>query len=321
MPDAIAQAAPAAAPVPANPEAQAPSSAIEAPKPAAASQAAPPVAPETAKGPSQEEKVARAYAAMSKREIALVNERKRLAAEKAEVVSIRKEAADLKAAKEAAKRNPMAYLEAAGLSYDDLTNFITSGNQLTPELKTKAEIDEARAEARKAAEGLEAYKKFQAEEQTKAAAARKQAAEQEFERRHRRFIGSTIAFVAANAVQYELTNLHGAQAEVPKLIEAVYARSKKLLTREQAAEQIENYFVEQTEKALNSKKWQSLQAAKAAPPAKKNGASPPPAEAPQRQTLSNDLTAPASRTASPKKETQEERMARVKDAFNKAKAR
>lgn len=316
--------APAVTPAPANPEAPAPSQAIETPAPAAAAPVAPVIAPESpqaAKGPSQEERLARAFSAMAKRERAVVEERRALAADKSEVAKIREDAAAFRAAREAAKKNPMAYLEAAGLSYDDITTFITNGNQLSPEMKTKAEIEEARAEARKAAEGLEEYKKNQEAERAQAVQARKQAAEQDLGRRHQRFVESTIAFVKANAVQYELTNLHGAQAEVPKLIEAVHARSKKLLTKEQAAEQIENYFIEQTEKALNSKKWQALQAAKAAPPAKKNGASPPPADAPQRQTLSNDLTAPASKTPSLKKETRDETMARVKDAFNKAKAR
>jgi hypothetical protein len=257
---------------------------------------------------------------MSKREQAMVAEKRQIAAEKAELAQHREEVKAHKAALAAAKRNPIEALTAMGLSYDDITNYITNNNQLTPELKTRAEIDEARAEARKAAEGLENFKKEQETKATEAKAAQEKALRETFENNHRAFYDRTVAFVRANAVQYELTNLHGAQIEVPKLIEAVHARSGKLLTKEEAAEQIENYFVEQTEKALNSEKWKKLQAAKATPAVKSGAPSTP--TAPQRQTLSNDLTAPSTgKTPAPKKESAEDRMARAKAAFNAAKDR
>jgi len=298
---------------------------VEAPKTEPVKTEAPPVAAPPPAAPAKDdaaERIAKAFGAMSKKEKQLVEESRKLSAERAELAKDREAVAAHKAALAAAKAKPLEALAALGLSYDELTNVIANNNQLTPELRTKAEIEEAKDLARKAAADLEEMKKENATAAERAKEARKQAAQQQFQAQYDRWVAGTVAFVKANAVQYELTNLNDAQGEVPKLIEAVHKKTGNLLTKEEAAERIEAYFVERVEKSVASEKWKRLQAekaAKATPPAAKKGEEKP-VEA-KRPTLNNDLTATTKVPVPKKNETREETMARVKAAFEAAKAK
>lgn len=262
------------------------------------------------------EQIARAFAALTRKERAIVEAQRKVAAEKAEAQAALERVKAFEAAREAARANPIEYLQQAGLSYDDLTQYIVQGNQITPEQKVAQEIESARKAALKAQQDLEAYKQAQIE-------AAKKAEEEAYNRKYSEFREGTIAFVKGG--EYNLTKHFGFESEVPALIEAAYEQSLKevregkrehpvLLTKEEAAAQVEGYLEELTSKATASDWWAKKNAAKApaavAPkPPETQQASP----AQPRTTLTNTLAAPVAKPArpAPKMESDDDAIARA----------
>jgi hypothetical protein len=318
---------------------KAPDAKVEAPKVEGAEVKAPdapkPEEPKAPEAPPKADKVAAAFAGLAKKEKALVEQQRKFSAERAQLAeekaqatkyiqSLKAEAAkadEFHKLRESARRNPAKVLEMAkalDVDYDDLSAFIMNDRAMTPDQEAKAAVEEARAEARRVSEELAAFKREQQEGMTRAQkAAAERAAKEEASLRDE-FYGGAVAFVKQNVADYELILQNGAEAEVPRLIEATFEKTQKVLSVKEAADQIEDYLLGELEKVTSSPKWQRLQAAKNKPVEPTPAPTPAPVTA-QKQptTITNALTAP---TKPPKSapETEEQRVARAVAAFKKA---
>ena len=86
---------------------------------------------------------------LAKREKALQKQREEIQKSKLDIDSKYEEINKFKSLKEQAKTNPLKFLEEAGLTYEELTNFILNGNKPTAEMETssiKSEMQKLRDE-------------------------------------------------------------------------------------------------------------------------------------------------------------------------------
>ena len=165
-----------------------------------------------------------------------------------------------------AKLTPIEALEAQGWSYKDAADYVMNNNQMTPEQKLK--LIEERITSTE--QRLLDEKKSVAEAQAKRAQEEAREAEDNFK-------VNIEDFVEVNAEKFELVKHYGKEA-----IETVYDTIKthfeaghkawsedpetnpkpKLLTIEQAAQLVENYYEEQAIKIASLKKLQAKLAPK-----------------------------------------------------------
>lgn len=103
---------------------------------------------------------------MAKKERTLWRERQRIESETQRLASERAEYEKWKQTKEKAKSNPLEYLSEAGLSYDQLTQFMLNGGKPTE----KDELSALRDEFKRLREEQEQDKKKQTDNQTQAQA-------------------------------------------------------------------------------------------------------------------------------------------------------
>ena len=327
-----AVAAPAAA-TPANASQADPAASQAGTKPAAVAttQVAPAQQGEAAK-PQIDPKIAAAFAEMQKREKKFTEDRRRFDGERKALAKQAEELKVLQGRISKAKENPEEALRALNMTYDQLVEWKLQQENPTPESRTKAEINEAKALAQKNAEELASFKQATADKEAAATKAAEQAAQRQVNEARGRFYQSAIAFVQQNVADYALTDLNQAHAEVPALIEKVFKKTAQFdeqgnlvkpgrsLSVKEAADMIEQHFVELAEKVTSSEKWKKLQAAKAQPPAPKEDEKPgAPA---QRSTVDNSLTAatkPAGAKAPAKRETEDEMLKRAVAKFNEVK--
>lgn len=178
-------------------------------------------------------------------------------------------------AKAEASLNPLAYLEAAGLSIEKVNEFVLEGGKPSPELAARAEI--------------ERFRKEQQAEREKAAAEKRARLEAENAKAIAAYKSSAIDTVRSAGAQYELVNAFGDLGSYEilfSMIEQNYAATGKVMATEEAAEKLEAHL---ETLGRGTRKF----AASASPPPS-TGASPqaPVGSAKQSgRTLSNDLTA------------------------------
>jgi len=238
--------------------------------------------------PERPAKVDPKFSALARKEAELHRAREAMKAEKAAIEEAHRQVVAFEEARHAAKRDPVAALQALGISYDDLTEHVLNGGKPTPSAEVAAlreELDQLRVEQETA--------RARAEE----AAAARLAAEHSAVIEEAR--SEAVAFVEANSSRYELTSINGAATLVPQVREQHFARTGKLLTVEQAADLVEKHFESLADRIAKARKVQ----AKAAPAAPAPAASPPA----ERRTLSNSLTASTS-SAPPKPRTEADRI-------------
>lgn len=236
----------------------------------------------SAANPSKDKADAARFAALAKQ----TREAYRVQQEAKQVrEQLKTELAQVQAWKEAqglAKTNPLAFLEAHGLTYEQLTQLMLAGGQDAPAAAAKAV--EQRLEAK--IQGIEAREKAAQD----AAAAR---ANEEAQQTLERHASEAVAFVTGASEKYELTNMLDMQEEVPKLIRLAWQKavkedpSAKPMTFEEAADLVEKHLEEQALKAQKAKKFQAKEAPKSAPPGEKRSVE-------SAGTLTNDLTASTS---------------------------
>jgi hypothetical protein len=282
---------------------------------------------------AHQERLLRGYQEMSKREKDMVAEKQKIASDRAELAKVRDQLAEYEKAKQLAKKNPVALLQASGISYDDVAEYVIRSGKSPKELAENAKLSEVEEIARKNAEELENYKKSVADQQKKAEQDAIKAEEAATQGKRANFYNSAIAFVQQNMAQYELTNLHEMQFEVPSLVEKVYAKTHRLLTVKEAAEQVEEYLIERTKKVMNSEKWKKLTAAEQAVVTAKAAAETSKGEAPDTQeqprtTVDNSLSATTKPSKNVKRishlsseKDEQDRMARAVAAFKAARAK
>lgn len=247
--------------------------------------------------PAKPTKVDPRFSALARKEAQLYREREALKAERAAVEQARQQVAAFEQARQQARLNPVAALEALGLSPVDVNEFILNGNKPTPSAEVQAVRDE-----------LERYRAEQAEQAERAerAAAERLAAERNavldtFRR-------TAVDFVEKNPDRYPLTTIHNGATLVPKIVEQHFARTEKLLTTAQAADLVEKHFERVADRVAKARAGQARPDTSkpvAAPsPAAPVATTPTPA---QPRTLSNALTASTSSPA-PARRTDEDRI-------------
>lgn len=154
-----------------------------------------------------------------------------LAKKQRELIKLQEEVKQYEPVREAAskaKENPVAYLQAAGLSIDDiLTLVIQEGEQQKPET---TEDKLAKLEA-KIKEKEELELKHQQEQQYKAA-----------EEKINTFKNSINNFLETNSQKYELTTLLKQNDLVYDVIYSHWEKTKQLIPIDKAAETVEQYL-------------------------------------------------------------------------------
>ncbi len=176
--------------------------------------------------------------------------------------------------KDQLRLDPLAVFAEAGLSYDDITQQILTQQPRDP--RTDAHI--ARLEAKLAAleEGAQNTQKSYQEQQV-----------QSYKAAINQISQDAKALVQSDPVAYEAISKTGTVREVVKLIEDTYNKDGILMSVEEAAQQVEDYLVEENyNMATNIQKIKNrMQQASA-----KSNASNEKTQAPQKQTQMKTLT-------------------------------
>lgn len=141
--------------------------------------------------------------------------------------------------KSQAKLNPLKTIEALGINYTDLTNFVLNNGKPTPEL----EIGAVKSE-------LEQMKQAQIQREQQARSQAKQRAEQEVKEVIDDYRQSVNTFVTSNPNDYKLINKFDAQDMIVSTTHEYFERTKragnpKILSNKEAADLVEQYLRDQ----------------------------------------------------------------------------
>jgi hypothetical protein len=195
--------------------------------------------------------------------------------------------------KSQASTNPLAALQALGLSYQELTDFVLNNEKPTPDLQVKALRDE-----------IASFKKEQLDSQQRAQEEAKKRADEEFNQAIENFKSDVNAFITSHADEYELINLHESHDLVFATIEEHFNKTKKILSTKEASDLVEKYLEEQVEKTVTgTKKFQS----KFSQALAQKEEAPAPAQSPKTLTNTMSSSAPSMLPA----KTENDRMARA----------
>lgn len=200
--------------------------------------------------------------------------------------------------KQQVSANPIKALEALGITYDQLAQFML-GQPPAPEDAVK------KVESR-----LEQLEKQRLQEAEDAKKATKLKAEAEYKEVLEDFGREVRDYVTTNKDKYELTNMYEGQDTVQATIEAYFAKTKKIMSIEEASDLVEAYFEEQVQNAQKSKKFSKKEVGQ--PARELEGKTQPKGASP---TLSNELTSSAPSLLPAK--TENDRIARAMAALNK----
>lgn len=241
----------------------------EAPKGAAALTTLP--APEAAKA---DPKVSSRFAALSRKERALVQAQQEIVAQKAEIAAQLKKIQDFETEW---KNDPTKAAESRGLTYAEWTNRVLNDGKPTPEQQVLSVREE-----------LDRFRKEQEKKEADARDAQAKAAKDENESVINEFKASVREFIKKDEDAYELINLHDASELVMATVEQYFAQTKKILGTKEACDLVEAHLEEQVMKSTETKKWK----AKASPQPKEEPKSKADT-APQQKTLTNSMTSSA----------------------------
>lgn len=177
-----------------------------------------------------------------------------------------------------ARNDPLKWLESAGFTPDQVAAALMDGGKIPAEQlveRVRGELQSKFDTDLKAAKDEFANQfKQEQEARTRLEEAEKQRIQQEEEATVRSFHAQTVDFVNQNPDRYELTCLYKQQGEVPKLIEQYYKATLqqdihkakiegrqavgKVLTRQEAADFVENQLEEDVKLLPKSKKMAAL---------------------------------------------------------------
>lgn len=136
--------------------------------------------------------------------------------------------------KDGLKSNTLQALAEAGISYDDLTQQIL--NQAPPNPQMEATVKALRQEIQDLRKG-----------QDEAKSERQQAQQEQRQAAERQILVDATDLIRSNPIAYEAINALGKRGihEVRKLITETYDKDGVLMSVEQAADEVENYLVEE----------------------------------------------------------------------------
>tara|TARA_R110000868_G_scaffold119214_1_gene315861 strand:+ start:2308 stop:3153 length:846 start_codon:yes stop_codon:yes gene_type:complete len=243
----------------------------EAPKVEIPVEAAPEVKiPEVPK----DDKFASKFAALARKEKAIQQREEELKKMRGSVDQEKTEYQKLTDLKKKARENPTAWLEEAGLTYDELTQYLLNDKKPTAESKlTRLERE------------IEELRKVNEERQ-------KEIETKQFESQLTAFKNEIKDFITKND-KYELTRAFDASEIVYNVIDQHYAEHKKILSTEEAADLVEDYLLkeaEETDKKLQSLKKLKKTVSPETPPQDLKAT-----DKPAIKTLTNELTQASSR--------------------------
>lgn len=220
-------------------------------------------APEPAKEePKKKDPMSSRFAALSRKEKEIQEERKRIESERQAFESERKEYQEkLSSASKAqdllkmAKDDPLGFIRETGVSFEKLADAMLNDDGT---LKTQSELSRVKAEVQ---EQIEALKKEREED-------KKSAQKQEEERKLReqeqyivqqveQYKAHTNKVIQENPETYELILANNAQDSVWSVIESYFYETGEILEPQAAAEQVEEYLLQQAQKLLTTKKLAS----------------------------------------------------------------
>lgn len=135
-------------------------------------------------------------------------------------------------------------LEAEGLSYDEITQQFVNRQPRNP--RYEAFIDKQNQQIAKLQEKLESFEKNQVESQAQSY----NAALKQIER-------DTQSLVSSEPETYELIKSTGSVRDVVELIEQTYKEENRLMTVEEAAQEVEEYLADEAWKLAQTKKIKS----------------------------------------------------------------
>jgi DNA repair exonuclease SbcCD ATPase subunit len=178
---------------------------------------------------------------MSKRFHQLQKKEAAIQKKMAEIQEARKQVEEFNQFKSQAKLNPLKALEALGLTYEEITDFVANGYEPSPDQKYK-ELEERLERKLKEKDDQEAKRK-----------------ELEVENQVKRYKESLYAHIQAKSEEYELINLEGEHESVWELMDAWYTKHNEILDWDKAATMVEEHLEEQLKERLSkAKKLQNL---------------------------------------------------------------
>lgn len=201
--------------------------------------AAPPVAaPPPVEAKKHDDKMASRMTVLTRKEQKIQEEKRSVAAERAEVARLKAEVAARDEAFAAAKTDPMKALQMLGLSYSEFLAIAMNNGTVTPEVSIR------RLEERQAAfeqEQRDRIAQQQEQEQQALASAEAQAVVE--------FRGQ-IAQEVADPAKYPLINHYGQEATdfVFKVIVDHHTKTKKIASIQETAKLVEDYLLEEAKK-------------------------------------------------------------------------
>ncbi len=209
---------------------------------------------ETPKAPARE-LASPQLSILAKREKALQKQREEIQKSKLEVDSKYEEINKFKSIKEQAKTNPLKFIEEAGLTYEELTNFILNGNKPTAEMETssiKSEMQKLRDEIAQREQERENSAKAMDEKRAQEAISN--------------FKENITGFLTGKPDDFELCNNYPESVDlIYDVIEAHFEQTEKVMSMEEAAKLVEDHFESEAMKVTSFKKIQSKLAPKPAP--------------------------------------------------------
>lgn len=214
-------------------------------------QLAPQEEPATIPDRQQRDPVSRRLVALAKREKALRIQAQQQARElKAKEAAIAEKEKQIQARqqqyetsyipKDALKQNPMKVLTEAGLTYDDLTQYVLNQQSMNPVVEST--ISELRQELQALKQQNEEFKQSQQQAQT----AQYQAAVKQ--------IKTDANQLVKTDPNFELIRATRSVNDVVELITRTYEKEGILLSVEEAAEEVEKYLEQETEKLTKTNK-------------------------------------------------------------------
>lgn len=173
------------------------------------------------------------------------------------------------------RRDPLAFLEKAGVTYDQLTNELLNPAPKNPHYEAK--IDDMQSKIDALMERLEAGNKSQVENQ-----------QQQYQAAINQITLDAKALIKSNPIEFEAIAKTNSVRDVVELIEQTYAKEGIVLSVEEAAQEVENYLVEESFSTVSRidkiKKRLAQNTASSAKTEAKSQATP---QKPQMKTLTN----------------------------------
>lgn len=169
-----------------------------------------PVVPE----PKEKDQFAEKLELLSRRERQIYRQRMEIEARAKQLEAEKADIEKFKTIKTTAKQNPLRYLQEAGLTYDEITQFVLNGGQVSE----KSELEALRDEFRQMREAQESKEKQAQESQT-------QAQRQAEEQRISEFKDEITEFIENNKATYELSSMRDATDDIFTTINDAYVIS------------------------------------------------------------------------------------------------